>query len=44
MDKLLIDSAKAEISKKVTENAQSGTFKAPCCSFEYTPYTTLSAV
>ena len=44
MDKLLIDSAKTEISKKVTENAQSGSFKAPCCCFEYEPYTALSVV
>ena len=28
----------------LTENAQSDTFKAPCCCFEYAPYTALTIV
>ena len=28
----------------LTENAQSDTFKAPCCCFEYAPYTVLTIV
>ena len=28
----------------LTENAQSDTFKPPCCCFEYAPYTALSIV
>ena len=28
----------------LTENAQSDTFKAPCCCFEYVPYTALAIV
>ena len=29
---------------KLTENAQSDTFKDPCCCFEYAPYTALNIV
>ena len=41
---VLRDEERKERTQAVTENAQSDTFNAPCCCFEYIPYTALTIV